>query len=229
MKDRYDVMIVGCAVMGSAVAYFLAANRGSTGMSIPAVRAVRAARGPEALTIIPAETLAPEASLTEEKRTFFLFDCAATPEGTANVNGGHLPMMIDPSGVFCRPGGKSFLSGCPPIEDPTPDWDDFEPRYDEFETIIWPALTERSPAFEAFKVLNQWAGHYDGPQPYRMAKRQMLQCMRPESRTALIAELGSKGSADAIQPSARLMALTAGAVDAAELAAFSLLCTRAAQ
>ncbi|OHV86614.1 hypothetical protein ORS3428_23320 [Mesorhizobium sp. ORS 3428] len=69
----------------------------------------------------------------------------------------------------------------------------------------------------------------NGPQPYRLAKRQMLQSMRPESRTALIAELASKVSADAIQPSARLMALTAGAVDAAELAAFSPLCTRAAQ
>ncbi|CDX51633.1 hypothetical protein MPL3365_130589 [Mesorhizobium plurifarium] len=67
------------------------------------------------------------------------------------------------------------------------------------------------------------------PQPYRLAKRQMVQSMRPESRTALIAELASTVSADTIQPSARLMALTAGAVDAVELAAFSLLCTRAAQ
>ncbi|WP_296746935.1 FAD-binding oxidoreductase [Mesorhizobium sp.] len=95
------------------------------------------------------------------KRTIFVFDCATTPEGTANVNAGRLPLMIDPSGVFCRPEGKFFLSGCPPIEDPAADWDDFEPRYDEFETIIWPALAERSPAFEAIKVVNQWAGHYD--------------------------------------------------------------------
>lgn len=95
------------------------------------------------------------------KRTLFVFDCAETPEGTAGVNQGRLPLMIDPSGVFCRPEGRFFLTGCPPVEDPAADWDDFEPRYEEFEEIIWPALAERSPAFEAIKVLNQWAGHYD--------------------------------------------------------------------
>ena len=95
------------------------------------------------------------------KRTIFVFDCAKTPEGTAAVNQGRLPLMIDPSGVFCRPEGKFFLTGCPPVEDLAVDWDDFEPRYDEFEEIIWPALAERSEAFEAIKVVNQWAGHYD--------------------------------------------------------------------
>lgn len=95
------------------------------------------------------------------KRTLFVFDCAKTPEGSAAVNKGRLPLMIDPSGVFCRPEGQFFLAGCPPVEDPAVDWDDFEPRYDEFEEIIWPALAERSESFEAIKVVNQWAGHYD--------------------------------------------------------------------
>ena len=95
------------------------------------------------------------------KRTLFVFDCADTPEGTANINHGRLPLMIDPSGVFCRPEGRFFLAGCPPMEDPAADWDDFEPRYAEFEEIIWPALAGRSPAFEAIKAVNQWAGHYD--------------------------------------------------------------------
>ncbi|MCJ8055207.1 FAD-binding oxidoreductase [Shinella curvata] len=95
------------------------------------------------------------------KRTLFVFDCAQTPEGSATVNQGRLPLMIDPSGVFCRPEGRFFLTGCPPVEDPAADWDDFEPRYEEFEEIIWPALAERSPRFEAIKVVNQWAGHYD--------------------------------------------------------------------
>lgn len=95
------------------------------------------------------------------KRTLFVFDCARTPEGSATVNDGRLPLMIDPSGVFCRPEGRFFLSGAAPVEDPAVDWDDFEPRYDEFEDIIWPALAGRSPAFEAIKAVNQWAGHYD--------------------------------------------------------------------
>ncbi len=94
------------------------------------------------------------------KRTLFVFDCARTPEGTAKVNRGRLPLMIDPSGVFCRPEGKFFLTGCPPVDDPAVDWDDFDPRYEEFEDIIWMALAERSEAFEAIKVVNQWAGHY---------------------------------------------------------------------
>lgn len=78
------------------------------------------------------------------KRTLFVFDCAKTPEGTATVNGGKLPLMIDPSGVFCRPEGRFFLSGAAPEEDPAVDWDDFDPRYDEFENAVWPALDRKS-------------------------------------------------------------------------------------
>lgn len=95
------------------------------------------------------------------KRTLFVFDCAATPEGSASVNQGRLPLMIDPSGVFCRPEGRFFLSGAAPEDDPAIDFDDFEPRWEEFENQVWPALAMRSPAFEAIKVVNQWAGHYD--------------------------------------------------------------------
>ena len=95
------------------------------------------------------------------KRTLFVFDCAKTPEGSATVNQGRLPLMIDPSGVFCRPEGRFFLTGAVPVEDPAVDWDDFEPRYEEFEDIIWPALANRAQGFEAIKVVNQWAGHYD--------------------------------------------------------------------
>ena len=94
------------------------------------------------------------------KRTVFVFDCARSPEGTARVQGGRLPLMIDPSGVYCRPEGKFFLTGCPPAVDPAVDWDDFDPRHEEFEEIIWPVLAERSEAFEAIKLVNLWAGHY---------------------------------------------------------------------
>lgn len=93
------------------------------------------------------------------KRSLFVFDCAKTPEGTATVNNGRLPLMIDPSGSFCRPEGKYFLSGTVPTDDPAVDWDDFEPRHDEFERL-WMDLAERSEAFEAIKLINFWAGHY---------------------------------------------------------------------
>lgn len=95
------------------------------------------------------------------KRTVFVLDCAASPEGTARVNGGRLPLMVDTSGVYVRPEGRYFLTGAPPREDPEVAPDDFDPRHDEFEEIIWPALAHRSSAFEAVKVVNCWAGHYD--------------------------------------------------------------------
>ena len=132
--------------------------------------ALKSGRAVQAGTIVNAS--GPRAALTARmagldipveprKRTLFVFDCARSPEGSANVNGGRLPLMIDPSGVFCRPEGRYFLAGCPPAKDPAVDWDDLEPRYDEFEEIIWPALAARSEAFEAIKVRSQWAGHYD--------------------------------------------------------------------
>ena len=48
-----------------------------------------------------------------------------------------------------------------PVDDPAVAYDDFEPRHEEFEDIIWPALAERSESFESIKVVNFWAGHYD--------------------------------------------------------------------
>ncbi len=95
------------------------------------------------------------------KRTIFVIDSAASPEGSARVNQGRLPLMIDTTGVWCRPEGRYFLTGAAPVDDPGVDWDDFEPRWEEFEDIVWPALAERSAGFEAIKVVNQWAGHYD--------------------------------------------------------------------
>ncbi len=93
------------------------------------------------------------------KRSLFVFDCAQSPEGTASVNNGHLPLMIDPSGTFCRPEGKFFLAGTVPFDDPAVDLDDFEPRHEEFDKV-WMDLAERSEAFEAIKLVNFWAGHY---------------------------------------------------------------------
>ena len=129
-----------------------------SGASVQAGAVVNASGPRAALT---ARMAGLDVPVEPRKRTLFVFDCAKTPEGSATVNGGRLPLMIDPSGVFCRPEGRFFLSGAPPLEDPAVDWDDFEPRYAEFEDQIWPALAERSPAFEAIKVVNQWAGHYD--------------------------------------------------------------------
>ena len=95
------------------------------------------------------------------KRTLFVFDAAQSPEGTARVNNGRLPLMIDCSGVHCRPEGRYFLTGGVPENDAAPDYDDFTPGHTEWEDQVWPALAERSQNFEALKIVRFWAGHYD--------------------------------------------------------------------
>ena len=94
------------------------------------------------------------------KRTVFVFDCACSPEGSAQVNAGKLPLMIDSSGIWCRPEGRHFLAAAVPEPDAAVEYDDFDPNYDEFEERVWPALAHRSKSFESLRVVNQWAGHY---------------------------------------------------------------------
>jgi glycine/D-amino acid oxidase-like deaminating enzyme len=88
------------------------------------------------------------------KRTVFAFDVAERPQGD-------LPLLIDPSGVWCRPEGRQFIAGCPPAPDPAVAADDFEPDHALFEEVIWPALAARARLFEAVKLRRVWAGHYD--------------------------------------------------------------------
>ncbi|MGM0584106.1 MAG: NAD(P)/FAD-dependent oxidoreductase [Pseudomonadota bacterium] len=92
--------------------------------------------------------------VTPRKRTVFAFDAADPPAGP-------LPLMIDPTGVYCRPEGRGFIAGAPPVEDPDVNPDDFDPRHEEFEEIVWPTLAHRAPVFERLKLRGMWAGHYD--------------------------------------------------------------------
>ncbi|MBN3727766.1 NAD(P)/FAD-dependent oxidoreductase [Burkholderia sp. Ac-20379] len=88
------------------------------------------------------------------KRCLFVFDCRTPLEGI-------VPLTIDTTGIFFRPEGQYYLTGCYPDPDPLADVDDFDVIHSEFDDIIWPALAARIPAFEAIKVVNAWAGHYD--------------------------------------------------------------------
>ncbi|NIF21535.1 MULTISPECIES: NAD(P)/FAD-dependent oxidoreductase [Pantoea] len=88
------------------------------------------------------------------KRCIFVFDCR---EKVADK----MPAIIDPTGIFCRPEGRYFLSTLEPTPDPDVDFNDFDVIHSEFEERIWLPLAERVPAFEAIKVVNSWAGHYD--------------------------------------------------------------------
>ena len=70
------------------------------------------------------------------------------------------PLTIDPSGVYFRPEGHQFITGCSPAAKNDPDCLDFDVDYSWFEEHIWPILANRVPAFESIKMENAWAGHY---------------------------------------------------------------------
>ncbi|MBN8999941.1 MAG: FAD-binding oxidoreductase, partial [Rhizobiales bacterium] len=87
------------------------------------------------------------------KRCIFTFSCREKLPG--------FPMLIDPSGTYCRPEGELFLCGAAPPADRDPPADDFEVDHGLFEEEIWPLLAARVPAFEAIRPQRAWAGHYD--------------------------------------------------------------------
>lgn len=72
-----------------------------------------------------------------------------------------LPLTIDPSGVHVRSDGQYYLAGCPPEIDPAVDHDDFVEDHSLWSEKAWPAIANRIPQFEAIKLINSWAGHYD--------------------------------------------------------------------
>ena len=87
------------------------------------------------------------------KRMAFVFDCRDDLS--------HLPLTVDPTGVAFRPEGRQFIASVSPPEDQDPECDDFEEDLAQFDDIVWPALANRIPAFEAIKMTGSWVGHYD--------------------------------------------------------------------
>jgi glycine/D-amino acid oxidase-like deaminating enzyme len=72
------------------------------------------------------------------------------------------PLLIDPSGVYVRPEGNSYICGTSPSADNDPD----DLPLDEvdhalFDDVIWPTLANRVPQFEALRVQNCWSGYYE--------------------------------------------------------------------
>ena len=87
------------------------------------------------------------------KRFVYVIDCRTPIDGC--------PLLIDITGVWVRPEGRQFICGVSPAENEDADCDDLELDYRPFEEVVWPALAARIPAFEAVKLTNAWAGHYD--------------------------------------------------------------------
>ncbi|MFT6558045.1 NAD(P)/FAD-dependent oxidoreductase [Sneathiella sp.] len=108
------------------------------------------AAGPHAATI--AEWAGISLNVRPRKRFIYSFTCRTVIE--------NCPLTIDPSGVYFRPEGHQFITGCSPAPENDPDCLDFNIDYGWFEEHIWPILAHRVPAFEAIKLENAWAGHY---------------------------------------------------------------------
>jgi sarcosine oxidase len=87
------------------------------------------------------------------KRFVYVVDCRTPLPGC--------PLLIDPSGVWIRPEGASYICGVSPPADQDPECDDLELDYRPFEEVVWPALARRVPALESIKLQRAWAGHYD--------------------------------------------------------------------
>ena len=90
------------------------------------------------------------------KRFVFVFDCREPGPSLRRA-----PLTVDPTGVYFRPEGQSFVGGVSPPEHRDPDCLDLELEYELFEEVVWPTLAERVPAFEAIKLQRAWAGLYD--------------------------------------------------------------------
>jgi FAD-dependent oxidoreductase domain-containing protein 1 len=99
-----------------------------------------------------AATLGIDLPIRARRRTVFAFQCREPLEPC--------PLVVDPSGAWFRPEGRSqFIGGVSPENDP--DDAPLEPNHAEWDEIVWPALATRVPAFEAVKVMNAWAGYYE--------------------------------------------------------------------
>jgi sarcosine oxidase len=90
------------------------------------------------------------------KRYIYVIDCPAATEALHKA-----PLTVQPSGVWFRPEGRTFICGLSPEEHEEPTVMDWEVDHAFFEDRIWANLAEHVPLFEAIKVISAWVGHYD--------------------------------------------------------------------
>jgi sarcosine oxidase len=140
-------LVVGFELEGDRVG----AVRLADGSTIRADWVVNAA-GPRAAEVAAMAGI--ELPVRPRKRLVFHVD--------APVSLGAAPLTIDPSGIYFRPEGATYITGYSPRDgDADPDTLDLEPDRSRFDSIVWPALAHRVPAFDELRLLDTWAGHYE--------------------------------------------------------------------
>ncbi len=122
-----------------------------TDQAISAAHLVLAAGAASVPLLAP---LADPPAITSRSRSVFHFTCPTSlPD---------FPLLIDPTGTYCRPEGQGFIAGRAPDPDQDHIWVPGEdPDYAWFEDTLWPILAHRVPAFEALRVTGGWTGPYD--------------------------------------------------------------------
>lgn len=86
-------------------------------------------------------------------RSVFGFQCREKLAG--------FPLLIDRSGVWCRPEGDGYIAGYSPDDHDETDHADPAVDWSLWDEVIWPALAARVPAFEEVRPGRAWAGPYD--------------------------------------------------------------------
>ena len=94
-----------------------------------------------------------EIPIESRKRFTFVFECRE-PIGST-------PLTITETGVAFRSEGNGFISNVSPPPERDPVTKDTGIEYELFDELIWPALAERVPAFEAIRQTGAWCCHYD--------------------------------------------------------------------
>ncbi len=80
----------------------------------------------------------------------------------APVSLGAAPLTVDPTGVYFRPEGPTYIAGFSPRPgDADPDTLDLGIDRAPFESFVWPTLAHRIPSFDRLRLLDTWAGHYE--------------------------------------------------------------------
>ena len=93
--------------------------------------------------------------MSPRKRMVFHFDCRTRIADA--------PLTIDTSGVYFRPEGPNYIAGSSPREGTARSRTRSTSRWiaPGSRRSIWPAIAHRVPAFEAIRLLDAWAGHYE--------------------------------------------------------------------
>ena len=106
------------------------------------------------------------------KRCIFVLDCLPPGDFPWAIPPRSTPLVVDTSGVWFRPEGQcipctthTFIAGVSPPADQDPACTGVDALagvdYSLYDSLVWPALARRVPAFEYLRLKSAWAGFYE--------------------------------------------------------------------